>query len=288
MRALVYSRGVDVTSDGTLDLQTAADQLGVHYQTAYRWVRSGRLAAELVGGRYLVRQGDVAELDRRRRLPKRPPPPKASRLEHSADRMYDALMNGDEAGAVKLARRLTDEGASVIDLICVVLVPPMRRIGEAWYDGHLPVWVEHRASAIVERLLGDLASNPRGRRRGVAAVAALSGDRHSLPTTMAAVALRADNWHVHHLGADLPPEDLADFCEAHQVGLAVITVTNPDTRELAEATGRTLRSRGTPAIVGGRGSDLADLVDLARRAVSEGAIGASTTSVTSSAPDGNK
>ena len=285
---MVYIRVVDVTSDGRLDLQSAADELGVHYQTAYRWVRSGRLAAELVGGRYLVRPADVAELDRRRRLPQQPPPPKASRLDHAANRMHDALMDGDEAGAAKLARRLTDEGASIVDLICVVLVPPMRRIGEAWYEGQLPVWVEHRASAIVERLLGDLAPNPRGRRRGVAAVAALSGDRHSLPTTMAAVALRADNWHVHHLGADLPPEDFADFCAAHQVGLAVITVTNPDTRELAEATADALRSAGTPTIVGGRGSDLADLVELARRAVSEPAVGAPTAAVTSSSMVGNK
>jgi hypothetical protein len=31
-------------------------------------------------------------------------------------------------------------------------------------------------------------------------VSAVSGDRHSLPTTMAAVALRVANWQVHHLG----------------------------------------------------------------------------------------
>ena len=35
-----------------IDLQEAARRLGVHYQTAYRWVREGRLTAVRVRGRY--------------------------------------------------------------------------------------------------------------------------------------------------------------------------------------------------------------------------------------------
>jgi MerR family transcriptional regulator, light-induced transcriptional regulator len=249
-----------------VDLQTAADELGVHYQTAYRWVRSGRLEAELVGGRYLVSPTDISEVDRARHAPSAPPPPRQGRLEHATDRMYDALVAGDEPAATKIIRRLAEEGASAIELIRVVLVPPLQKIGRAWSDGELTVWVEHRASAIVERLLGDLAPNPRGRRRGVIVVAALTGDRHSLPTTMAAVALRADNWNVHHLGADLPPDEIIGFCDTHDVDVAVITVTNLETRATADATATRLRAAGTPAIVGGVGNDLTELIDLARTA----------------------
>jgi excisionase family DNA binding protein len=255
---------VDPTSEAKLDLQTAADELGVHYQTAYRWVRSGRLGAELVGGRYLVSSGDIAELNRDRQTPKAPPAPRAERLERAAERMHEALVTGDETAAITIAQRLTEDGASTIDLIRKVLVPPLQRIGQAWHDGELTIWVEHRASAIVERLLGDLAPNPRGRRRGATVVVALSGDRHSLPTTMAAVALREDNWHVHHLGADLPPEQIVDFCRAHPVSFAVITVTNPNTQVVADTTADALRAAGTPTIVGGAGSDLTELIELAR------------------------
>lgn len=255
--------------EADVDLQTAATRLGVHYQTAYRWVRTGRLGAELIDGRYLVSPADIGALDRARRAPKAAPPPRPDRLEHAGQRMHEALLDGDEPAAVKIARRLAEEGTPLADLIQTVLVPPLRQIGQAWHQGQLPVWVEHRASAIVDRLLGELAINPRGRRRGVAVVAALSGDHHSLPTTMAAVALRSDNWHVHHLGADLPPEQLADFCAAHQISLVVITVTNPDVRPLAEATAAALRSGDTPTIVGGRGHDLSELIELARRAAAE-------------------
>ena len=255
-----------VPTDAKVDLQTAADELGVHYQTAYRWVRNGRLGAELIGGRYLVSPTDIARLDRVRHTPAAPPPPRRSRLEHAAGRMYDVLVAGDEPAATKIIRRLAQEGAPVVELIRVVLVPPLERIGRAWHDGELSIWVEHRGSSIVERLLGDLAPNPRGRRRGVVIVAALSGDHHSLPTTMATVALRADNWHVHHLGADLPPDEITGFCATHHVDVAVITVTNPETRATADATATRLRAAGTPAIVGGLGDDLTELIDLARRA----------------------
>jgi methylmalonyl-CoA mutase cobalamin-binding subunit len=91
-------------------------------------------------------------------------------------------------------------------------------------------------------------------------VAAVAGDLHSLPTTMATVALRENNWHVHHLGANMPADELVEFCAEHEVDVAVISVTNPDVAEEAEAAGNRLRETGTPAIVGGRGRTLTDLV----------------------------
>ena len=53
-----------------LRLSDAADELGVHYQTAYRWVRTGRLPARLVNGEYEVSRRDVrAVADRLRAHP---------------------------------------------------------------------------------------------------------------------------------------------------------------------------------------------------------------------------
>ncbi|MGY9023882.1 MAG: helix-turn-helix domain-containing protein, partial [Candidatus Nanopelagicales bacterium] len=57
---------MEPAGDERLDLQSAADQLGVHYQTAYRWVRSGRLPAEMVDGRYLVSPAEMIKLDKSR------------------------------------------------------------------------------------------------------------------------------------------------------------------------------------------------------------------------------
>lgn len=185
----------------------------------------------------------------------------------AADRVHDALVSGDEKTAVEVARKLANEGSSIVDLIQDVFVPSLRRIGQAWHDGELTIWAEHRAAAIVERILGELAPNPRGRRRGTAVVAAISGDRHALPTTMAAAALRDDNWHVEHLGADLPPEEIMQFCVDHSVSVAIITVTTSTAADLARKTADRLRLAGTPTIVGSPGRTLTELIGEARQAV---------------------
>ena len=251
-----------------LDLHEAADALGVHYQTAYRWVRSGRLPAQVVGGRYRVARRDLIQIDADRRTPSSPRPPSDKRLHHQVERMYDALVIGDEARAKLIADRIVGEGTNVVAFIQRVLVPALREIGNAWQHGELPIWSEHRASAIAEHVLAGLAPNPRGRRRGVAAVAAVSGDHHSLPTLMATVALRDANWKVHHIGADTPTAELVRFCTKEPVDLAVITVTNPDSIEVAEHAAADLRSAGVRAIVGRPGRTLDDLLDQTHRAPS--------------------
>lgn len=244
-----------------LELQSAADALGVHYQTAYRWVRSGRLPAQLKGGKYLVSSRHIAEVGASRDRPQSPAAPSPARLKRQSQRIHEALLVGDEFEVRKIARRLVDEGTTIVDLVEQVISPPLRAIGQAWHEGNLTIWVEHRASAIIERALGDLLPNPRGRRRGTVMVAAVAGDLHSLPTTMATVALREANWHVHHLGADMPGDELVGFCAAHEeIDVAVISLTNPDARETADRVADELRAAGTPTLVGGAGKTLGGLV----------------------------
>lgn len=175
--------------------------------------------------------------------------------------MHRALADGDEPAARRLAGDIVTEGTSVRVLIHEVLAPPLRKIGQDWHDGLVSVWVEHRASAIVERILGDIAPNPRGRRRGTAVVAAVAGDRHGLPTTMAAVTLREANWHVHHLGADMPVDDLIDFCSSHEIDIAVLTLSIPETRPTAESAAQRLDELAIPTIIGGPGRTLDELRD---------------------------
>ena len=49
-----------------MQLRDAADALGVHYQTAYGWVRQGTLPARKTPRGYEVSEGDVLELAARR------------------------------------------------------------------------------------------------------------------------------------------------------------------------------------------------------------------------------
>jgi excisionase family DNA binding protein len=243
-----------------LGLLEAASELGVHYQTAYRWVRTGRLAAQFVNGRYEVARSDLQAFEARRHTPSPPRGPGTNRLDRQTDRMQMALLAGDEAVARQVIRRLVDEGTSLTDVIQAVLVPPLRRIGEAWHDGDVPIWVEHRAAAIVERILGEIAPNPRGRRRGTVMVTAVAGDQHALPTTMATVALREHNWHVHHLGANMPATEVVRYCAEHSIDVAVISLTNPDATNVATRLAHRLRAAGVPTVLGGPGRSLTELL----------------------------
>jgi catechol 2,3-dioxygenase-like lactoylglutathione lyase family enzyme len=93
--------------------------------------------------------------------PTKPSAPSVKRLRTAATKMHTALVDGDEATARTLARTVVGEGTSVADLTEQVISPSLRQISQAWHDGQLSIWVEHRASATTEPILGDVAPNPR-------------------------------------------------------------------------------------------------------------------------------
>jgi methanogenic corrinoid protein MtbC1 len=181
-----------------------------------------------------------------------------------AAKLEQHLLAGDEPRARDQVVGLRADGVPLVELIGELVVPVLRAIGEGWVAGRVGIPEEHRATAIVERLLGELAPRPRGRRRGRAVVAALSGDRHSLPTAMAAAALREDRWNVEHLGADVPPDDVLRFATAAGADLVVLSVTVPEHAGAADLTARRLARAGIPAVVGGPSRTLEELLTEAR------------------------
>ena len=250
----------------------------MHYQTAYKWVTSGALPATMVRGRYVIDRAVLAEFARRRNEPVAPRARMSARrpehLDKAADRLHAALVAGDESAVRRIAVTLIEKDVPLVTVLQEVISPALHRIGAAWRAGDSSIWVEHRASAIVERLLGQLQRETRGRRRGTVVVAAMSGDLHNLPSAMATAALREDNWAVQHLGSDLPAEELMDFCAEHDVDLAVITVTTDAIAPAAERTADELREAGVATIVGGSGRTLDELRIEARAAVrAEGPLG---------------
>lgn len=263
-----------------LDLATAAAELAVHYRTAYRWVRDGSLPARVAKGAYRIDRAALeAFVEHRRRSAgqraRRTAPTPAQRADQR-DRFRDALLVGDEQLARSLARRALST-MSVTELLDQIVAPSMHDVGLQWQQGTLTIWTEHRATAIVGRILGDVAPRPRGRRRGRAVVASVAGDRHALATEMAVAALREDHWRVHHLGSDVPGDEIVDFCRSETVDIAVLTVTvSIDSSSLMSVQER-LAGLGVRAIVGGPGRTLSELQILAgRRRSSATAIGSAS------------
>jgi len=251
-----------------MQLRDAAEVLGVHYQTAYAWVRQGTLPARKTGRGYEVSGGDVNALAERRAAGA-PPRPEVRVRDWTvqADRLHDAIVSGDETLARHRFGRLA-AGVPVIDLCERVIAPALRRVGEEWAAGEVTIAAEHRASAICERLIAARAQQPQGRPRGIAVTATPPGERHALPALMAAACLREDRWLVHHLAADLPTTEVADL--ARQVG-ADLVVLSSATSQAARAGRRAAKEIGLAAprlrVLAGRpGDSLSQLRQLAREA----------------------
>src|SRR5580693_5887098 len=218
-----------------MQLREAAEALGVHYQTAYAWVRQGTLPARKTGRGYDVSDDDVSALAERR-ASGTPPRPEVRVRDWSvqAGRLYDAIVSGDET----LARHDFDRlalGVPLIDLCERVISPALRRVGDQWAAGELSIAAEHRASAICERLIAPGLHQPPGRPRGIAVVTTPPGERHGLPALMAAACLREDRWLVHHLAADLPAAEITQMAGQVGAGLIVLSCTTDQAVEQAGA-----------------------------------------------------
>lgn len=249
-----------------LDLTEAARVLGVHYQTAYRWVRDGSLRARKVGKSYRVERRDLERFIEQRNAGAPPRSIVVRDWAHQADRLYEAVIAGDERTASEQFDRLIRGDVPVVELLDSLVAPVLRRVGEEWVAGTVAIAVEHRASAIVERLLARLPAR-RTRARGTVVVATPAGDQHGLPSLMAAIALRHDGWRVHHLGTDLPEDELRTFLEREQPDLLVLSPTSATARAIRAAEAAA-GATGVALLTGGSGRRLAELVGDARKVAS--------------------
>jgi MerR family transcriptional regulator, light-induced transcriptional regulator len=248
-----------------MDLREAADALGVHYQTAYGWVRQGILPARKVGRGYAVSEVDVSALAAQRRRGAEPVRPVRVRdWAATSHALYLAIVSGEETAARHQLERLWP-GVRMIDLCERVIAPALRQIGDDWAAGLVSIAEEHRASAICERLIAAHANQPAGRPHGRAVVATPPGERHSLPALMAAACLRESRWLVHHLASDLPVEEVIRLGDQTEADLVVLSsATSQAARQARQAAAAIIGSRPHMTVLAGQpGDGLHDLLDRA-------------------------
>ncbi len=240
------------TAAAPLTLQEAADRLGVHYMTAYRYVRTGRLAADKTDGVWAI---DPEAIDQLISGPPTPPTPGRWRTD-GPTQLRERLIRGDEAGAWTYIEQLLVSGARPDEIYTELISPALVDIGEGWAAGHLSVAQEHRASAVALRLLGRMGPKfaHRGRTRGTIMLAAPPGDAHSIPTSMMGDLLRSRGFEICDLGANTPAECIAEVAvEIDRLVAIGICMTTPDNEENTEAMIRAIRAANirVPLVIGG-------------------------------------
>jgi excisionase family DNA binding protein len=235
-----------------ISLNEAAEQLGVHYMTVYRYVRTGRLSASKDGVEWRVDPRDVEQLRRREPAPRRARRSQAER----ARRLEARLVAADETGAWTAIESALASGTSPADVYIDLLVPALTSIGDRWATGELDVADEHRASAVALRLIGRLGPRfrRRGRHRGTVLLGSTPGEQHAIPTAIVADLLRGEGYDAIDLGADTPSRSFVHGARAaERLRLIALAVTVRGTERAATQVIRALRRADidVPVAVGG-------------------------------------
>ncbi|MBM3799468.1 MAG: cobalamin-dependent protein [Actinobacteria bacterium] len=242
-----------------LTLEKAAERLGVHYMTAYRYVRQGKLSATRVKGVWQVTPQAIDGF--RQRLNERKERPRTGddsrRTGDYVNELHACLVNADAGGAWGVLQRAIDAGGEIGTVYLEILAPAMARIGEEWSRGEIDIAIEHQATAIATRLVGQMSPRfvRRGRRRGEVLIGGPSGERHALALAMLGDLLRLEGYDVFDLGADTPANSFVHAASKINDLTAVgVSVTTTDSVEGAIDVVRTLRraiSDDVPVVLGG-------------------------------------
>jgi MerR family transcriptional regulator, light-induced transcriptional regulator len=214
------------SAPSVLTLPEAADRLGVHYMTAYRYVRQGRLPATRVGTQWEVRLSDLEAMTRKGAHKERRG---ARRIAADVEGMQRRIMADDVAGAWWLVESHLGGGMDASGVLTDLMVPALHSIGDRWANGEISVADEHRATSACQRVIGRLGFQfaPSGKSRGTVALAAPAGDLHALPISIVADLLRWRGMHVLELGANTPASAVGEAVASEgrlvAVGIAVTT-----------------------------------------------------------------
>ncbi len=240
-----------------LTLHEVADELGVHYMTAYRYVRLGMLEATKRGRSWVVTREDLGH------FLEAPTEPLGRGMAPWDERLLNRMLAPDDAGAWQVIEAALSSGMSAPDIYTDVIAPAMREVGTKWENGDIDVAQEHAASQIARRVVARLSPRMtrRGVRRGTVVVGSTATELHDLPISIVADLLRSRHFDVIDLGGNLPPESFASAVRAaNNVVAAAIGVTARGQEEEISRTVAAIRGASdVPILIGGSGvtSDVA-------------------------------
>ena len=232
--------------DETLSLRQAADVLGVHYMTAYRYVRTGKLPAYKQGNEYRVLRPDLEAMSD----PNFTPP-------HARALLQSRLVAADEPGAWQILEMALGSGVSPDEVYTDLLIPSINAIGIEYGGEMETVHLVHQATSVTTRLMARLG--PLFRRRGTAKARVLIGavehDAHALAPAMMADLLRSARFDVIDLGANTPAETFVGaVLTISDVAVVALTATSGGNETTVAETIRAIKAaRRLPVLVGGSG-----------------------------------
>ena len=166
----------------------------------------------------------------------------------------DALLAGDQSGAQEAAAAALGMVGTRVALFCDLIQPAQYEIGELWYAGRIGVADEHRATAIVEKVVRSLPATPSqspippGNR---CVLAALGAEKHVLGMRLFELALQDDGWTTRSLGGQVELDAVIHEVRTRPARLVALTAAFlPAARPLQSAI-TAIKTTGAKVLVGG-------------------------------------
>jgi excisionase family DNA binding protein len=208
------SEALHRTEEDGVSLKRAATLLGVHYMTAYRYVRQGRLAAEQRGSEWVLQRAAI-EAFRDSSKAEAPHRAQESPSTEWANRLESCLLAADEVAGWQVIESALAAGHSPTYCYTEMIAAALSEIGVRWAAHEIDVADQHVATAVAMRLIGRLGGRfrRRGRSRGTFVFGAPRGEFHSVPIAILADLVRLGGYDVLELGADVPPEAFVSSAE---------------------------------------------------------------------------
>ena len=264
-RGLAYGRLVGTVLAGDLNLKQVAASLGVHYMTAYRYVRTGRLPARRVGTGWVVDRDDLSAFAARPSAPgltlgDMGQSTHADRRAAWRARLQRPLGCGDETAAWRVLERALAAGYPPADCYLDLLVGAIDEISGRSSPPGAPIAEEYLAVATAARLVARLGARFRrpGRARGTVVFGAPLGEHHTLAISVVADLVRLEGFSCLELGADVPPGAFASAAAGASRLVAVgIGVTTASSFAAVKATVQAVHGidPDVPVIVGGQAAN---------------------------------
>jgi len=131
---------------------------------------------------------------------------------HAVRQLQMFALDGNFDQALALTRDKLAYGLQPVGVLCALMVPTLREIGELWHANLITHEDQARVSAVCDHVLDHVLQGPQVAAdvapQGTVIIAAPLGEAHLLGARLASVALEAAGWSVVDLGSDVPVADL--------------------------------------------------------------------------------
>ena len=173
-------------------------------------------------------------------------------------RLYDAVLSGDQKTAVAATQEALAAGAAPMELITGYMVPAMDKVGslfecEEYFVPELLLSARAMKGSLelLRPLLAASGAEPAGR----VVIGTVKGDLHDIGKNLVAMMLESAGLEVHNIGVDVAPDRFVNELKTRNANIlalsALLTTTMPMMKETVAAVARAGIRDQVKILVGG-------------------------------------